>query len=427
MADLSARLATLNERNDARLNSIRHHETPQIVAAIRGDESNDDNDSDEGPIFLKFVDSVGPQGIHQMTAFTPTEFHLLYDVLMPSIVGNWNIGRGRRSSHHPMDALFMAVTFIKYGEQWSYAASLFGIKVANFERLVSGFLCKLESHVQRELIVGLGNASMTELEGNQTVFEKFPYAIEALDVTFQSSFVPKESFEARKPYFSKKHGAYGYKTEIAVRPSGFASVCSHHYPGSVSDMTIFVRRIEMHKLRIKKIEHEQHQADVGILGDAHPHHWAILADKGYQGGSEHTRIITPTKKRANQPLSNAERIHNSNISSDRVLVENFFGRMKTCWGVTSKVYRYAEKNYDMFMYWAVGLTNFHIKFNKLRDEDGDFYRSYLQQMADALKASNLKRKESQKKYRYKKKLRLQTMFRLEDDASLDNESDEDEN
>lgn len=50
---------------------------------------------------------------------------------------------------------------------------------------------------------------------------------------------------------------YGYKLEVSVIPSGFAVVCSSHYPGSTSDLTIFRRTKNGTKRSYKKGKREQ--------------------------------------------------------------------------------------------------------------------------------------------------------------------------
>ncbi|KAE8965604.1 hypothetical protein PR001_g28675, partial [Phytophthora rubi] len=58
-----------------------------------------------------------------------------------------------------------------------------------------------------------------------------------------------------------------------------------------------------------------------------PDEWALLADKGYQGLSSHFRAITPNKKQPGETLSIEQLEENDRIAHDRVLVENYFGRL----------------------------------------------------------------------------------------------------
>lgn len=55
--------------------------------------------------------------------------------------------------------------------------------------------------------------------------------------------------------------------------------------------------------------------------------WAIMIGKGYKGPSEFIRSISPKKKTIRDVLSGEEECRNINISSDSLIVENFFGSL----------------------------------------------------------------------------------------------------
>ena len=179
-------------------------------------------------------------------------------------------------------------------------------------------------------------------------FNNFKEAHYAVDVTFQQSFRPSGSMEEGKRFYSGKHKLYGYKVEVSVLPNGLAIGCTQHYPGSVSDFEIFQRRREWHETELKKKESESTILDVGQLIDIYPTTWAVLADKGYQGIREFMRGIHPLKKPINGVLSVVDVAFNRQVSSDRIIVENYFGRMCTLCTVLSSKWRWAENLYDDF-------------------------------------------------------------------------------
>ena len=80
---------------------------------------------------------------------------------------------------------------------------------------------------------------MKELHANGHVFNFYPMARYARDVTFQTAFRPSGSVEEGTRYSSGKHKLYGFKVEVSVTPNGFAVGSSMHEPGSVSDLVIF--------------------------------------------------------------------------------------------------------------------------------------------------------------------------------------------
>ena len=127
-------------------------------------------------------------------------------------------------------------------------------------------------------------------------FEKFPYALYAHDVKFQVAYRPGGRFDEQKRYFSGKHKLYGYKIDCSVVPPGVAVHVSKHYTGSISDLSIVLDNMEIHKQMLKKTEEERASADYGELHDKFRNEWALLVDKGYEGLSQRLRAIQPKKK-----------------------------------------------------------------------------------------------------------------------------------
>ena len=50
-------------------------------------------------------------------------------------------------------------------------------------------------------------------------------------------------------------------------------------------------------------------------------------DKGYQGAADDLRAVIPKKKPVRGLLSREDEEYNKKLSSGRILVENFFGRL----------------------------------------------------------------------------------------------------
>eukprot|EP00644_Phytophthora_capsici_P016038 jgi/Phyca11/115373/e_gw1.28.60.1 len=160
------------------------------------------------------------------------------------------------------------------------------------------------------------------------VFDNFPCALYAVDVTFQQSYRPSGSIAENGSWYSGKHHLYGLKVEVSVDKRGFAINCSEHAKGSIHDITMFKNNKTFHLSKIKKLPGDESLNDNGPLRDSFPNEWAILADKGYQGIAAHLRCIHPKKGRS---LSRADQATNDLIAHDRVIVENFFGRLNQLW------------------------------------------------------------------------------------------------
>ncbi|OWZ05366.1 hypothetical protein PHMEG_00022554, partial [Phytophthora megakarya] len=64
---------------------------------------------------------------------------------------------------------------------------------------------------------------------------------------------------------------------------------------------------------------------------------------------------------------------NDHVSSDRVIVENYFGRLNACWRITADKFRWSENIYDDVFRLAVSLTNHHVSINPLQEQNGEWY------------------------------------------------------
>ncbi len=98
---------------------------------------------------------------------------------------------------------------------------------------------------------------------------------------------------------------------------------------------------------------------------------------------------------------------NASVASDRIIVENFFGRLTKLWGIISTKYRWMEEGYDDIFRLCVALTNFHVSFHPLRDdEDAGHYTRYKNRNYIIGERIANKRKAIQKKYRERRRRRI---------------------
>lgn len=132
--------------------------------------------------------------------------------------------------------------------------------------------------------------------------------------------------------------------------------------------------------------------------------WAILADKAYIRGSDELRLIVPKRdpQRGISDLRSKE--SNIAISHDRIIVENYFGRMKSLWGLLSTKYRRDEDTYDTWMTLGVAMTNYSIHIRPLRAEDRGTYVRFENSMR-TIGADDERRKRSRQEYYRRNKKR----------------------
>lgn len=309
----------------------------------------------------------------------------------------------------------MLVVF-KVGGAWDTLATMFKINTATFQRLILKFVATFHEWSYEHLVKNQTHRfNMDYMRENKIGFKHFPEAKYATDVIFQHSNRPCGNVKENRHYFSGKHHLYGLKTEVSVLPNGIAIGCSKVYPGSVADITIFRKRLSIHKLWTEKDENEVDELqDLGEMHSNFPKNWALLADKGYHGIQTDVRAIIPKKKPVNGALSSGDRTRNANISHDRVIVENFFGRLCT-FGLFAQKWRWDEDKYTMFFQTGVALTNVSIMFNGLRASDISLSTRVHNRLATIGGALATKRAASQAHYRENRKRRL-SVFSSEDMA-----------
>ncbi|KAH9098732.1 hypothetical protein Ae201684P_017943 [Aphanomyces euteiches] len=186
----------------------------------------------------------------------------------------------------------------------------------------------------------------------------------------------------------------GYKPEGSVAMPGRYIDVSDHHPGSVSDVTIFMTRINKHRLMLSKTEDDKKMIDIREGSSAFPKLWATLQDKGYQGVGDAICSIRPAKKTKNVIATRQEIERNNRVSSDRVLVENMFGRTCSLWKIAYATFTWSEETYDLVLRLVWALTNFHTALHPLRAQDKEFYSSVMARwLKSVLKRRNANAKQ----------------------------------
>ena len=143
-----------------------------------------------------------------------------------------------------------------------------------------------------------------------------------------------------------------------------------------------------------------------ILSDESNPSWAILFDSAY--------ICTDINKTSGLKkiallkgeMTQTERNLQLELRKTRVVVEQFFGWLKSRWGIFRKPYRYAHERFDMNFDICVLLTNENIKQNVLQEIDLLFYRNLYSIQRSQQEAKDKKIREQVSQSRAKKRTRL---------------------
>lgn len=195
---------------------------------------------------------------------------------------------------------------------------------------------------------------------------------------------------------------------VSVLPIGLAINCTLWAPAAKSDYSVFLDNEKFHRSAMQKLEDEGDLNDEGPAQDRFKSDWAILVDKGYQGLQRRFHTIQPKKKaRGAPPLCGAELEENDRISHDRVIVENFFGRLEKWWGVCSQKWTWDRNTYNMYFRSCVAITNYHISCNPLHRDDTVFHRRHESSLIQIRAEEEEARKRKREEYRDNRRARLE--------------------
>lgn len=146
--------------------------------------------------------------------------------------------------------------------------NMFRIQRPTFERTMVGFVKILAPHSYTVYVESVQKKhTWDKLEDEDELFDKFKFAVDAVDVTFQQSNRPSGLMRDGCYYFSGKHHLYGFKMEVSVRLNGLALDVSNHYGGSVSEIVIMQERSAKQRERCRKHGPELTYEDECILHD----------------------------------------------------------------------------------------------------------------------------------------------------------------
>ncbi|ETI39709.1 hypothetical protein F441_14581 [Phytophthora nicotianae CJ01A1] len=356
-AHLQSMLEILEDREEARLEELNRYSDEVDV--------NNTEPTSTCTIFDGIYRDGGTEAV--LTNFSPSEINTLWFSVRGHVHRYWNVGRGRRSTFAAKDVFFMLLVVFK-------------VKTPTFIKAITGFIEVVTPKLYEEWVTS------------------------QLDVTTKRALVTSGHTFNNFPCAFAKHKLYGFKVEVSVNPRGLAINCIRHARGNTADITVFRNNQAFHQQARRKAEENQRLPDNGPLHSDYPEEWAVLADKGYQGLDAHLRCIHP--KKGNQ-LNPEEVRQNGRISSDRVIVENFFGRICGLWRVCAEKFRWSEAFYDDIFHICVSLTNYHVTLHPLREQNGTCYRQYQNRLLAIGAEMKKRRRLNQERYRRNQRLRHQ--------------------
>ncbi|KAE9003989.1 hypothetical protein PR003_g6116 [Phytophthora rubi] len=348
--------------DDEAANLVTSHENFGEVARHVKEEASDA----ESPILAEYTAAGGDETLKGMTNFSAPELDALWALVEPAVTIAWTQGRGRKPSISGKDALFVTRTVLKHFDTWQKHAIDFNIGMSTLEKMVHRVIRTIEPVLYPQLVKRVTMAN-------------------------------------QKVYFSAKHKLYGFKIECSFAPPGLAVDVSDHSPGSCSDVTKMLDRLTVHRQMLRK--EDTSGPEMGGEPTPFPDMCAVLADRGYQGTGRVLRTIQPKKKPRGGTLDRDDLARNRAVSSDRVLVENFFGRMWMLWKATYSTFKWNENRFDSVARLCTALTNFHVGLMPLRARDSDHYDMVLAKYQSMGERVRTQRAKAQRHCRMRQQLR----------------------
>lgn len=380
---------------------VHHEAIAREVLSVTDQEVNDsinqaeETFTEEDVLYDYFQEH--PKDFYILTGFRLTEFNSLW----PHCLEQFSVStRGRKSKVSPRDILIILLHYIKRYPRIEEMSVVFHLKTSTLQTLISKYIPILAKVMKNDFII------RPALEPT-TYDQHFPECDYVVDATVQEICKPSLSFDIAKKYFSGKHYMYCLKSQVIVTLKGVAVSIVTGIEGATHDKRIFDSSLGK---------------EIATLFQYHPNEThKILADKGYQDPNSDI-LVTPHKGNSAE-LTKEQLAYNQRLGEIRIIVENFFGRLKARYEIMSSIYRGNHDNYADLFTICCGLVNFEqiICNHPLREDD----RKYYLKLQASIRGKNLKEiekaKEKRKKQARNRRANFEKTTIRDDDYSTDDE------
>ena len=243
---------------------------------------------------------------------------------MPSLVPQ---GKGRRGIME-REQFFIFMAWASSGMTYSRLSTLLKIPKTTVGEKIPRVIKRFKPFLISKYIPSTYNEieHICQLEH----FTNYPMAWGAVDWTVVPINRPRNN-EKQRSYFSGKHHFHCIKFQCVISPSGF---CVHYkgiYTGKKHDIKVF------QDSNLAGILHSRTRIPSRGVVTVHPE---LLGDLGYiEAQNDYPEIVFPFKKSRGGELTQEEKDFYRKQSADRIIVENYFSRMKSIFGYIHKKFR----------------------------------------------------------------------------------------
>ena len=376
-ADKFTRMASAHaERQQARIDQVLAMTDAEVDAINKRTEG---EEVEKNQIFTKM--SERPEVFFTLTGYHLEEFEELHKIVEKSLI---TTGRGRRTPLSTRDILFLLLYYLRRYPRFEEAAAMLSMRVSTLQTIIGTNIPKVSAVLKKKMIDELPDEYIQ-------LSQDFPECSYVVDATVQETNRPALSFDDAKVYFSGKHYKYCLKSQVITTLGGIAVHVVAGIAGSVHDKSLF----------------DQNYAS--FSNEVIAHHpdkpRKILADKGYQE-KDSDKLVTPFK---GNPLllTASQNTFNEKLGCERIIIENYFGRLKLRFQIMYEKYRGDKTEYADVFVLCCALLNFEIIHcgHALRESDKKFYERFKALMGfdkEKIEKERKKKRKQQAEERQKK-------------------------
>lgn len=339
--------------------------------------------------------SSSPESFYNFTGFTIDEFKKLFHIVENSFIIN---GRGRKPKYSIIDQFLMFLHYLRHYPRTENLKSIFQIEPSTFESFFSKIIFTAGPKLEEELITK--NAKSCCIESDPSI----PECGYVVDATVQQISKPFLDWQQCAKYYSGKHSLYCLKSQVIVSIKGMALHIVTAVEGSVHDKAVFDQNIDDFTENVL----DYHLTEPRL----------IMGDKGYQD-ADSQNLVTPFKGTYFN-LTPDQLAFNEKLGKVRIIVENFFGRLKSRYRIIGDKYRGSHGRYEMIFKTCCALVNYELmNDHPLRLDDREFF---LKHRALLFKSTEEEIQKNKEKQMIQKQRRIK-LFNKTVSSSLEDSSD----
>lgn len=338
------------------ISTARRERLDQLRQQQENEEETQEENTDQQILlsYEKLLALHGEAAIFQFTGFNHVEFLEIYHKVENALDIK---KRGKRPKMEPKDMLLVTLTYMQTGMRYKELAHIFNIRLPLLERCLYFTIRSIAPFLKEAFIAEKPTSHHSAIR-----FPNHPHALGAVDVALIETVRPKYE---QKLFYSVKHHSHGVKLQACVSPDGICIDMCFGWPGSIHD-----KRCWDESNLLQRLTYQYENPD----GSQAIRHYACLFDRGYTGvkSAQYREALVTLKKPIRGELTPQQLEFNRNVESDRVIVENFFMRLRQRFGILQKKFRGDRINLlPPVVTIAVALTNYYNTKHPMRNRNNN--------------------------------------------------------